>query len=137
MRVRDLKGGAMFLFARVKGAPFAQGKNREPGAKAHSCACRKIPSGILPEGKEPSPVPFWMRAVFYKAALFFVRNLLLSRFFLFPGKRANCFSCVGTLLLTTKNPGCGPGEFHWYAKKLNNLLLLFAAKNRIHRTAIA
>ena len=58
MRVRDLKGGAMFLFARVKGVPFAQGKNREPGAKAHSCACRKIPSGILPEGKEPSPVKY-------------------------------------------------------------------------------
>ena len=57
----------MFLFARVKGVPFAQGKNREPGAKAHSCACRKIPSGILPEGKATPGKIF--------------RNLLLSRFF--------------------------------------------------------
>ena len=28
-----------------------KGKKHEPGAKAHSCACRKIPSGILPEGE--------------------------------------------------------------------------------------
>ena len=33
---RDLKGAAMFLFARVKGAPFAQGKNREPGLQENS-----------------------------------------------------------------------------------------------------
>jgi len=32
-------------------ADKSQGQNREPGAKAHSRACRKIPSGILPEGK--------------------------------------------------------------------------------------
>ena len=44
---RDLKGGAMFLFARIKGYLSRKAKTASP-------ACRKIPSGILPEGKATS-----------------------------------------------------------------------------------
>jgi len=67
MRVRDLKGGAMFLFARIKGYLSRKAKTASP-------ACRKIPSGILPEGKAKSPVKY-------------LENLLLSRFFYFRGSR--------------------------------------------------
>jgi len=75
----------------------AKGQNREPGLQENSVRNFTGRQGQIP-GK-----------IFRKPAF--------KQVFLFPGKQANCFACVGTLLLTTKNPGCEPGEFHWYAKK--------------------
>ena len=76
------KQGNCFACARMRKAERCfclrgtapKGKNREPGAKAHSCACRKIPSGILPEGESYSQL--------------FPRK----RGFNFVGKQANCFA---------------------------------------------
>ena len=76
MRVRDLKGGAMFLFARIKRVPFAQGKNREPGLQENSV--RNF------TGRQ-DPIP---GKIFRKPAQ--------KQVFSFPGKQANCFACVGT-----------------------------------------
>ena len=68
----------------------------------------------------PGPEAFSVREKTAGKYLFPVKDLEATvqvAFSFYTGKRTNCLVRVGTLLLTTKNPGHKPGEFHWYAKK--------------------
>lgn len=68
----------------------------------------------------PGPEAFSVREKTVGKYLFPVKDLEATvqvAFSFYTGKQANCFACVGILLLTPKNPGRKPGEFNWYAKK--------------------
>ena len=102
MRVRDLKGGAMFLFARMKGVPFAQGKTREPGLQENSVrnfTGRQGPRHVL------------TRATFYKVALLFFPFSHHKTCF---AKLRNCgpmrLLCCQHFVSIIKNPGRAAGD---------------------------
>ena len=80
MRVRDLKGRAMFLFARMKGNLSRKAKTASPVRKRTPAPAGKFRQEFYRKAMALSRYHL-TRAAFYKAALFFARNLLLSRFF--------------------------------------------------------
>ena len=86
----------MFAFARKK-YRIAQGENREAR-----------PGGFFRQEKDRREVSFPGKDL---------EATVQVAFSFYTGKRTNCLVRVGILLLTPKNPGRKPGEFHWYTKK--------------------
>ena len=81
---------------------------------------RKRYHGAQGENREARPEGFFRQEKDRREVSFPGKDLeatISVAFSFYTGKRTNCLVRVGTLLLTTKNPGHKPGEFHWYAKK--------------------